>query len=151
MTISPTGNNHHLFFAGKIKRKGAFSFIEVMVTIGILSFGLVLIYKAFFLSLNYLHHLNCRFYAVNFLDSKIARLQKILELKKDLRLGDRETSDKVLVDHRTVDFIFRSNFNSVEGINNLYRADVSLSWREGAKDIRIARSAYLTAYNPIKK
>src|SRR3989338_11171657 len=81
MTTLLTGNKRIPVF-NFFKRNRGVSFVEVMVAAAILSFGIVMLYRAFFVSLNYVNHITYRLYAMNILDNKISMLQKTFEVSK---------------------------------------------------------------------
>ncbi len=147
MTL-PIGNDNSRFFAKGAKKREGFSFIEVMATVVVLTSGIVFIYKAFFISLDYINHMTYRIYAVNLLNNRIATLERDLESENVLPVGNKEDIEKVTLGHKTVDFRYDRTFRNVEKLSNIYELTLGLSWREGSRDIRLSRSLYIANYKP---
>ena len=136
--ISPTGNDLH--------QKG-FSFLEVMVAVMVLSAGLVLIYKSFFIVLDYTNHLACRLQADILLDEKIAALNRLLQDQNQLTLVvPPPVIDQVTIANKPVDFRYTLDFHSVENYKGLFGLEISISWMEGTRRIQLSREAYLSIY-----
>ncbi|MFH1360028.1 MAG: prepilin-type N-terminal cleavage/methylation domain-containing protein [Candidatus Omnitrophota bacterium] len=127
------------------------TFVEVMVTMAILSFGLVLLYKAFFVSLDAMNHLTHRLYALALIDNRIAFMQKVFEEKGDIPLQMQQPVDRVLFDQRPVDFRTQTDVRSVENLNNVYQLDIALFWQERGRDIRISRTTYIGKHDSRQK
>lgn len=133
---SPTGNNR--------RQDRGFSFFEVMVTTAILSFGLVMIYKAFFISLGFNDHLAHRLSAITLLDNKIYELQRLYEEKHLVPLNKSSQVKSVMINNKRVDFEYDIDFKPIAGLEDMYRADITLSWAENNRDIRLSRSVYIS-------
>ncbi len=131
-----------------ISKKYGFSFAEVMVTVAILSFGIVLIYKTFFISLDYMNHLTSRLYASNLLNNKIVSLQQQFADSKQIPFGFGQEVESVKLERKSLDFSFITNFKNVEGLENIYQLDVTLSWLENNRPKQLSRSAYISSDSP---
>lgn len=129
------------------KRLGL-SFVEVMVALAILSTGIVLIYKSFLISLNYVHHLVCRSHALTLLDNKITYLQQLFATKKEIPFDQQAAADRVTIHNRPVYFHYEMNFKMVENLKNIYQLDISLAWEEGAEHKQLAHQVYIAHYGP---
>ncbi len=125
-----------------------FSFVEVMVTAAVLSFGIVMIYKAFLASLDQLTYINHRLYAMTLLDNKVISLQKLLEARKEIPFGGTQETESGQFGQKTVDFNYILDFKNIEDINGIFQLDIKLSWKEGRRDVGISRSVYLACYRP---
>jgi len=137
--------------AKKINRRArrGFSFVEVMVALAILSGGIVLIYKSFLISLDYIHHLACRSYAMILLDNKVNYFQQIFAAKKEILFNQQDAGDEVIINHRPVYFRYEIDFRMVEKLKNIYQLDISLAWNEGNRHKQIARQVYIANYDPV--
>lgn len=146
--ILPTGNKRRYSSGDRLRKRAGFSFIEVMVTTAVLSFGIVMIYKAFLVSLNQLTYINHRLYAMALLDNKIVSLQKLFEASKEIPFGGAQETEQGQFGQKTVDFSYAMDFKTVEDLNNIFQLDIKLLWKEGRHDVGISRSVYLTCYRP---
>ena len=128
----------------KNSKKG-FSFLEVMVAVMVLSGGLVLIYKSFFITLDYTNHLTCRLQANLLLDEKIAALNRLLQDQNQLTLVvPPPPIDQVIIANKPVEFQYTLDFRSVENLPGLFLLNISIAWREGTRRIQLSREAYLS-------
>jgi prepilin-type N-terminal cleavage/methylation domain-containing protein len=121
------------------KTSCGFTLIELIVTIGILSFGIVTIYEALFISMDtfgfYTNYLETQ----DWIDEKIA--EKNDELTQAQRLEAEEASGQIVRDQRT--FYWTMMVSPIDEYHGLYRVDVVLSWNQGSKKAQISRVAYL--------
>lgn len=125
------------------RKKNGFSFIEVMVTVCVLAFGLVGVYQAFFTSLNCIDHMTYRIHAMTLLDNQIEMLQKQLELKGELYIGNLKDSYPVRINNRPVDYAYEIALKDLGNSSNVYQLDLSIKWKERARNVRISRSVYI--------
>ena len=114
---SPLGNNS----------KG-FTFVEVVVALVVLSAGIVLIYKSFFLCVDYLNNLTCRIYASHLIDTKIADITSSFENSPDWVIEAGPAVDLVEINNRSIPFRYNVEVSPVLNVDNLYKLDVDLSW-----------------------
>jgi len=122
------------------RTKFGFTLIEVMVTTAILSLGTVLIYEAFFISLNSYNYCSNYLNIVSLADEKIWQAQDSLS-----RLGSQaqvETKGKFI--NRNKNFTWELSYNSIEATQGLYRIDLILSWQQGPRKVKLLRTAYAT-------
>ena len=138
--ISPIGNDL------RNGKKRGFSFLEVMVAVMVLSGGLVLIYKSFFIALDYTKHLTYRLQANILLDEKIAALNRLLQDQNQLTLIQPPAIDHVIIANKPIDFQYTFDFRSVENFKGLFLLDISISWMEGNRRIQLSRETYLSVY-----
>ncbi|MCK5581148.1 MAG: prepilin-type N-terminal cleavage/methylation domain-containing protein [Candidatus Omnitrophica bacterium] len=126
----------------KVNTKG-FTFFEVMVAIAILTTGLVMIYKAFLLSVDYQGYLTNRLYAMNLLDHKISLIQREYQDKGELPVQQRGEKFEVVLNRRTVTFQFDMAFEGVDGLEDVLEMVLFLSWEDRGKTRKLSRVAYL--------
>ena len=123
--------------------KQGFTFIELMVTLAVLSFGIVMVYKAFFASLDQINYLNHRLYATIFLDNQLTEMQRAYKSSKTVPMNFAST-ESVEIGYKTIDFKPTKVMTPVEDIPFLFQVDLSVSWTEkGDRTITLSRSAYI--------
>jgi prepilin-type N-terminal cleavage/methylation domain-containing protein len=122
-----------------LKNTKGFTLIEMIVTVGILAFGMVTIYEALFISMDafgfYSNYLNTQ----DWIDQKISETQNELMLAQVLE--DGVTSGQVVRSHKT--FHWTMTVNPVNEAQRLYKVDVTLAWKQGSKNVRTSRTAFL--------
>jgi len=118
----------------------SFTLIEVMVTTAILSLGTVLIYEAFFISLNSFNYCSNYLNIVSLADEKIWQAQDNLS-----RLGPQaQVETKGVFINRNKNFAWNLSYNLIEVTQGLYRIDLILSWQQGPRKVKLLRTAYAT-------
>ena len=127
------------FFRGH----SGFTFIEIMVTIAILSTGIVMIYKSFLVSMDQQSYLLHRLYANNLLDSEITQLERIFREKGKLALKDDERMKNVVIHNKDIPFTVKTFFQEIPGLEDLLQMDIGILWLERGKTVRLSRSVYL--------
>ncbi len=128
---SSTGNN-----------KRGFTFIEVMIALVVLSTGIVLVYKSFFLCVDYLNNLSTRVYATHLLDSRIAEINRSLAKGTGGSLHLGPLSETVPINRRQVKYDFDMRLDQL-GAGSLYKLTIDLTWFDGRRKMREGRAAYL--------
>ena len=131
MTL-PIGNNSK-----------AFTFIEVMVTLVVLSSGIVFIYKSFFLCADYLTRLSLRLDANQLLDNKITEIKRYVKDNHDLSFSRSGILPLEEFNHKTVQFFYQTELNPILGSDELYELDVKLSWEEYGHKRQLNRMSML--------
>jgi len=115
-----------------------------MTTLAVLGGGIVMLYKSFFLCLDYQNHLAYRVYASNLLEDKIsvteqmARDYKVLAFKQDAEDEQVEFNNKPMSFHVDIDV------SPVTDVPYLYQLKAKVSWKEQKRDVTLTRSAYLS-------
>ena len=143
--ISLTGKHNAFFRLWKRSPPKGFSFFEVMVTVSILALGIVVIYQAFFISLNYANRLTIRLYANWLLDHKIANLQYYF--KKTGEVPEiKEEKDTLTVNNKTIDFHYNMHIKGIEQIENIFELATMIYWLEQNRTFKLIRVAYLAKY-----
>lgn len=140
-----TGNSPHHGRTGCARPDGAgrgVTFIEVMLTVVILSVGLTALYRSFFSAVNHLDHLSTRLYALNLMENRIAAIEKDFRSLEDFDIGPLE--QEVLIDHRPVLFRYAVDFRPVGTLLSIFELDIVLSWEERGRVVSLARTAYFS-------
>jgi prepilin-type N-terminal cleavage/methylation domain-containing protein len=121
-TISATGN-----------RKG-FTFFEVMVTVAILSVGLVFVYKSLLVCVGaYVSYTN-RLTVSTWMDEKVWETQqRLLEAPERVKPG---SAGKVMLRNRKVSW--RMSVSPVRA-PRLFRLDLTCLWKEGRRTVELSR------------
>ena len=120
------------------------SFIEVMVTLAVLSGGLVMIYRALFLSVDYAAHLNMRLQAQMLLSNRMEEMQKGYQVHGAVPVQFAEDTISARFREKRKDLALGSHYQSVEGLDQLIHVDLLLSWGERNRTISLPRSAYIS-------
>lgn len=120
-----------------------FTLVEVMVAAAILSFGLVMIHQAFFVSLDtYNYYLN-NLYAQLWLDEKAWQLQD--EFRQYEYFNPVPTSGEFAVGNKNFDW--NMDYGSIVS-EELYRVNLRISWKQGSRQVNILRTAYVSNFKP---
>ena len=123
---SPTGN------------KG-FTLIEVMLAAAVLALGAVMVYQAFFVSLDYFNYSRTVLNIISWADEKIWAAQDSLE-----HLGPAavfETNGQ-LANSDGKNIMWNLSAHPAGTRENLFQIDLRLSWPQGYKKMELSRSAY---------
>jgi prepilin-type N-terminal cleavage/methylation domain-containing protein len=131
----------------RLSQNKGFTFFEVMATVAILATGVVFVYKALFLTLDFQEQLSHRLYALQLLDKKIAEIKIYYKEYEDLPMYFNGQVDRVYINNRLLQFQYLVDFNSIFEIENLKRVDLSVAWREKGRVLRLSR----TSFFPIKE
>jgi prepilin-type N-terminal cleavage/methylation domain-containing protein len=119
----------------------AFTLLEVMLTVAVLSIGTIFVYQAFFNSLdafNYcLNYLN----VTSWMDEKIWQAQD--SLAHFANLGRMLTDGKFVIGNKHFKWdLSYSQIDEVKKICKLYKVDLAVSWQEGKRQIKLVKNAY---------
>jgi prepilin-type N-terminal cleavage/methylation domain-containing protein len=125
----------------KRKAQYGFTLVEVMVATAILSFGLVMIYQAFIISLDAfgysLNHLNAQLW----LDEKIWQIQD--EFRRYEYFNPIPTSGELIMGNKI--FYWNMGYGLIEP-EELFKVNLNVSWQEGTRKVQLSRSAYVSHY-----
>lgn len=144
--ISQTGNEDAGPILKYLRRKRGLSFIELMVTVAVLSSGIILIYRAFFISLSYLDHVVCRLYAMHCLENAIVNMQMETEQNKGILFREHVQNRTIKLGNKTIDFHCPVKVSNVENLDHIFRVEVSCRWKEGSRDIQLSQTEFITDY-----
>ena len=116
-----------------------FTLVELIVTVGILAFGIVTVYEALFISMDtfgfYVNYLETQ----DWINEKISEKNDELTQEKILEIG--EDSGQIVRNQKT--FYWTSSVSFINEEQRLYEVNVTLSWKQGGKNVRTSRVAYL--------
>lgn len=127
----------------KITDKSGFTFIEIMVTLSIVSLGLVGIFKTYIISLDQMSHITTRLYANALLDNQIIEIERMLKIYKTLPL-ELQQPPPVNVGHRKIDFSQGLKISAVDDYVDVFQIDITLNWMEGQREKTLSRTAFIT-------
>ena len=122
-----------------------FTFIEVMVALAVLSFGIVMIFKTCIVSLDRLSYLTNRIYATTLLDNRIAIIERMLRVYKILPF-ELNRKEIINVGSKKIEFSQKMSLGEVEDFADVFKLDISLIWDEQNKEMRLSRSAYISDF-----
>lgn len=117
--------------------------MEVMVTLVVLSMGIVFIYKSFFLCADYLTRLSLRLNANQVLDNKIGEIKRYVKGSHDLSFSRSGILPMVEFNQRQIQYFYQTELTPIIGYDDLYQLDVQLSWEEYGHKRRLNRMAML--------
>ena len=125
------------------KRQNGFSFLELMVTVGILSVGLVMVYQSFFVCLNYLTHITYRLHAHILMDNKLNDIQRYFHAKGVVPWEDTEGREEIRIYNKLARFFYTVDFKDIPYLADTFEVNLALWWREGNREIHLSRSTYI--------
>jgi len=128
-----------------ISAKLGFTFVEVMVTLAILSSGIILLSKTFPLCLERMTHLQNRLYAITLLDNRMSTISRMLKSDQVISFLSNPI-EEVNVGRETINFKRGMKINQVEGYENLFQVNLSVAWREDNRNIKLNRSTYMSNF-----
>ena len=146
MTILQTGSKAKSY-CKRYRKAAGITFVEVMLTVVILSVGLVGLYRSFFAALSYLDRLSIRLYATNLMDGRIATIERDFRSLKDFDIG--LLSEEALINNRTVLFQYAVDFKPVGTLLTIFELEVVLSWEERGHMMSISRTAYFSGVSSL--
>ncbi len=124
------------------RAKNGFTLIEVMVAVAVLAFGLVLVYQAFFVSLDAFNY-GADYLAVSpWINEKIWLARDSIR-RKNLLESDSTEGEFIL---RNKKFNWRIQASVIDGSSNLTAVDLEVSWKEGKREVLVARGSYARYY-----
>ena len=127
-------------FGTRILSRGkGFTLIELIMTVAILSFGIVGIYEALFVSIDTYGYYTRYLGTQDWVNERIWDIQAEFMSVKELEVG--QTSGQVVRGHKTFDWTMVVKQLDLE--QRLYQVDLTLSWLEGDRKVRTVRTAYL--------
>ncbi|MCM8782370.1 MAG: prepilin-type N-terminal cleavage/methylation domain-containing protein [Candidatus Omnitrophica bacterium] len=113
-----------------------FTLMEVMTATCVLSLGTVLIYESFFIALDSFNYCSDYLNVASWMDEKLWDAQDTLS-----RQGlSSQIETKGGVANRNKIFRWNLLYNLIG--ENLYQIDLTLSWKEGTREVKLVRSTY---------
>jgi prepilin-type N-terminal cleavage/methylation domain-containing protein len=130
MTMSITGN--------KKDPQRAFTLIEVMVAVAVLSFGLVMVYQAFFIVLDTFN------YGADYLEVSPWINEKIWQAQDSIMnkgaLADTAPEGEFILQNKKFTWSLKSS--AISEVNDLTAFDLEVSWKEGKRAVQVSRNGY---------
>ncbi len=121
----------------RVSRRG-FTLIEVMVTTAILSLGIVLVYNAFFISLDSFNYCSDYLAVAPWMDEKIWQTQE--QLNSQGLSAQPPEKGQVRVNNKEFNWYLRCV--PVTSAQDLFKIDLLLSWQQGSRNKKLSRAAY---------
>lgn len=121
----------------------SFTLVEVLVTAVVLSLGAVLLYNAFFISLDSFNYYSNYLKVLPWIEEKVWLAQDFLTHLKMPEQIDRDGEFK----SGNKNFIWHLAYNQVNESEGLYKIALTVFWRQGKRDISLSRVAY-AIYEP---
>ncbi len=121
-----------------------FTFIEVMVTLVVLSAGIVFIYKTFFTCVDYLSRLTLRLHASELVDEKIADINRVFRETKDIAASRGSSVVTQQINHKRVDFTYQIEILPLSGYEGVFSLNVGVTWSYAGHQAAISRLAVLS-------
>jgi len=125
------------------RRLRSFTLVEVLVTTVVLSLGAVLLYNAFFISLDSFNYYSNYLKALPWMEEKIWTSQDFLTHLHEPAQIDRDGEFK----SGNKNFTWHLAYNQVNEQEGLKKIALTVYWRQGGKDISLSRVAY-AIYQP---
>jgi len=122
----------------RIGNNPGFTLIEAMAATAVLSLGIVLIYEAFFISLDAFNYYDDYMKTVSWVDNKIWQAEDNIARTGSLREMDRGGS--FTIDNSG--FNWKLSYDPVGGMDKLYKVNVILWADRGKRPVTISRTAY---------
>jgi len=118
----------------------AFTLVEVMVTTAVLSLGAVLIYEAFFTSLNAFDYCSDYLNIAPWVDEKIWQVEDYLRC-----FGSSDkiaTTGTLTSKSKRFDWVLSCNLIDGNSVQDLYKINLVLFWQQGERKKELARTTY---------
>ena len=116
-----------------------FTLIEVLITVAILSLGIVMLYQAFFICMDAVMHCSNRLEAQFLMGEKLWTAQKDLTSLGTLPEGEKRGA----LAGRSKNFNWKMLVNSIPESEDLYKINLNFSWQEGKKIVTVSRATYV--------
>jgi prepilin-type N-terminal cleavage/methylation domain-containing protein len=134
------------------KSQAGFTLIEVLLAAVILSVGLVVIFEVFLSSLDVVSLFDNRLNANWFLNEKIWQLQSDFDRQSGMFIPLNQSG---VVKINKNDFQWQIDLEIVDAYQELYKATLEMSWKEGSKNRAVKRQVMVKSFfsnaNPWKK
>lgn len=117
--------------------------VELLITVVILSVGIVFIYKSFFICLDYMQSLASRWQAVNILNERIDDLSLQMRTSKDFLLDPGPSDVVVVINNKNVVYHLEVSLNDEGVIQGVYALQVMARWHDGKRAMSSSRQVRL--------
>ena len=124
-----------------VEKKAAFTFLEVLVALVILSVGITGIYRAFFIALTYQQHILTRLHVINFLSDEFARAENILIQKTSFSSAAGEV--RLPYGQSSQFLVKRVNVPLGEEYQGGSRLQIGLLWSQGERSREFLRESFV--------
>lgn len=114
-----------------------------MVALVVLTGGIVLIYRSFFLCADYLNNLTSRLYASSLIDEKMGDITASFAAWPAQALNFGPDTVTLDINHKPTVFNYTVNLTPLSDVKSVWEADVKLSWLDGPRHMQMRRSAYM--------
>ncbi len=128
----------------RIATTRALTFMELLVTVTILATGMVMIYKAMLLSLDYQDYLTQRLYGANLLENKIAVIQRDFQYEKTMSFSSKGEFQGAVLNNKRMAYQFSYVLSNIGTLKNLFQLDVILSWMDHGRSFSLTKSIYIS-------
>jgi prepilin-type N-terminal cleavage/methylation domain-containing protein len=128
-----------------LSHSSGFTFVEIMVTLVVLSIGITGIMKTYLFSLNRLSYLSNRLYASLTLDNHIAKIERMLKVYDALPMTLPQTA-QVDMGMRSIELKQEMNIKSVEDHLDIFQLTVNAQWIESGHPKSISKISYLADF-----
>ena len=118
----------------------------MMVTLAVLSVGIVFIYKSFLVSINQLEYLTQRLYATVLLDNQFSTIERNLKVYKALPMSLND-SFKIPIGPKVIAYKQGMNIREVEDYPDVFSLTLSLSWSERKRQMTLERTGFISDLN----
>ncbi len=118
--------------------KKAFTFVEIMVALAILSAGLVAVYKSLFVLLDSVGYVASRLQAQYIVDNKLWEIENNINNTLTADVLQKDTTSK-----KMKDFKWEIGISPIKGLLGLSNMKVAVLWQEKARQVQVARDTYL--------
>ena len=123
-------------------RKGL-TFVEVMVTLVIISLGMTAVFRTFIFSLNKLEYLTTRIYAEFALERKISSLQRDYKAYRTLPFDFEPTDKTLLSGSSSIDIQQHMDVQPVKPFPDLLSVKCALEWNQNGQNVHLDKEAYI--------
>lgn len=120
------------------KKNTGFSFVELMVTVAVLSFGIVIVFQAFIVSLNTFSYYVTHLQAQSWAHEKIWEISDKL-IQKD-SLDSSETSGNFIIGSKKI--AWDIDIVPIDEKGEFFSLSLILSWQEGNRRVEVQRATY---------
>ena len=123
---------------GNKRLRRGFTLLEVMITAAVLALGATLIYQSFFIAVDSFNYYSTLLKISPWMDEKIWQAQN--ELKHLGSAAVIPAGGQVEVNNKSINWNLA--YHSLDQINTLHAVDLVLFWPQGARQVKLSRSAY---------